>query len=111
MITRFSLAWAFLRSVLSAMLWEFSARHLTAFLSDFRRSNNSSQKAEIYTLSSKQPPQKIRFDKDLVAIEASNRPRLTGIVRGTALLHVLRSRPVVWPDSRRRSRECQMRWI
>ncbi|GFT49954.1 hypothetical protein TNCV_4175821 [Trichonephila clavipes] len=49
-----------------------------------------------------------RDSENLVAIEASNGPRLIGIVRGTALLHVLRRRPIVWPDSRRRSRECQM---
>ncbi|GFY10493.1 RNase H domain-containing protein [Trichonephila clavipes] len=32
-----------------------------------------------------------------------SRPRMTKIVRGTAFLHVLFRRPIVWPDSRRRS--------
>ncbi|GFT39162.1 uncharacterized protein TNCV_3686661 [Trichonephila clavipes] len=39
-----------------------------------------------------------------VAIEVSSRPKLTGIVRGKAFLHVLRRRPIGCPDSRKRTR-------
>ncbi|GFV21868.1 hypothetical protein TNCV_4525551 [Trichonephila clavipes] len=38
---------------------------------------------------------------DSVAIEVSSRPKLTGIVRGKAFLHVLRRRPIGCPDSRK----------
>ncbi|GFW02911.1 uncharacterized protein TNCV_3733101 [Trichonephila clavipes] len=41
---------------------------------------------------------------DSVAIEVSSRPKLTGIVRGKAFLHVLRRRPIGYPDSRKRTR-------
>ncbi|GFS60133.1 hypothetical protein TNCV_2826551 [Trichonephila clavipes] len=37
------------------------------------------------------------------AIGVSNRPKLTGIVRGKAFLHVLRRRPIGCPDSRKRT--------
>ncbi|GFW78088.1 hypothetical protein TNCV_135581 [Trichonephila clavipes] len=40
---------------------------------------------------------------DSVAIEVSSRPKLTGIVRGKAFLHVLRRRPIGCPDSRKRT--------
>ncbi|GFV97085.1 kinectin [Trichonephila clavipes] len=43
--------------------------------------------------------------KDSVAIEVSTRPKLKGIVPGTAFLHVLRRRPTGWPGSRKRSPE------
>ncbi|GFS81647.1 hypothetical protein TNCV_2440651 [Trichonephila clavipes] len=36
-----------------------------------------------------------------VAIGVSSRPKLTGIVRGKAFLHVLRRRPIGFPDSRK----------
>ncbi|GFT78018.1 hypothetical protein TNCV_2820371 [Trichonephila clavipes] len=36
---------------------------------------------------------------DSVAIGVSSRPKLTGIVRGKAFLHVLRRRPIGCPDS------------
>ncbi|GFW40411.1 hypothetical protein TNCV_1019691 [Trichonephila clavipes] len=38
---------------------------------------------------------------DSIAIEVSIRPKLTGIVRGKAFLHVLRRRPIGCPDSRK----------
>ncbi|GFS48730.1 uncharacterized protein TNCV_3444491 [Trichonephila clavipes] len=41
---------------------------------------------------------------DSVAIEVSSRPKLTGIVRGKAFLHVLRRRPIGCPDSLKRTR-------
>ncbi|GFV12422.1 hypothetical protein TNCV_1792011 [Trichonephila clavipes] len=41
---------------------------------------------------------------DSVAIEVSSRPKLTGIVRGKAFLHVLRRRLIGYPDSRKRTR-------
>ncbi|GFW53060.1 uncharacterized protein TNCV_131251 [Trichonephila clavipes] len=41
---------------------------------------------------------------DSVAIEVSSRPKLTGIVRGKAFLHVLRRRLIGCPDSRKRTR-------
>ncbi|GFV04330.1 hypothetical protein TNCV_919511 [Trichonephila clavipes] len=37
------------------------------------------------------------------AIEVSSRPKLTGIVRGKAFLHVLRRRRIGCPDSRKRT--------
>ncbi|GFT31539.1 uncharacterized protein TNCV_609321 [Trichonephila clavipes] len=37
------------------------------------------------------------------AIGVSSRPKLTGIVRGKAFLHVLRRRPIGCPDSRKRT--------
>ncbi|GFW10789.1 hypothetical protein TNCV_4919081 [Trichonephila clavipes] len=40
---------------------------------------------------------------DLVDIEVSSRPKLTGIVRGKVFLHVLRRRPIGCPDSRKRT--------
>ncbi|GFX58771.1 probable RNA-directed DNA polymerase from transposon X-element [Trichonephila clavipes] len=40
---------------------------------------------------------------DSVAIGVSSRPKLTGIVRGKAFLHVLRRRPIGCPDSRKRT--------
>ncbi|GFS74672.1 hypothetical protein TNCV_3978091 [Trichonephila clavipes] len=55
-----------------------------------------------------EPDEIMHINRDSETIKASNGPRLIGIVRGTALLHVLRRRPIVWPESRRRSRECQM---
>ncbi|GFU51288.1 hypothetical protein TNCV_3523541 [Trichonephila clavipes] len=39
-----------------------------------------------------------------VAIEVSSGPKLTGIVRGKAFLHVLRRRLIGCPDSRKRTR-------
>ncbi|GFT76750.1 hypothetical protein TNCV_1682221, partial [Trichonephila clavipes] len=39
-----------------------------------------------------------------VAIEVSSRPKLTGIVRGKALLDALRRRPIGCPDSRKCTR-------
>ncbi|GFX28941.1 uncharacterized protein TNCV_3029841 [Trichonephila clavipes] len=39
---------------------------------------------------------------DSVAIGVSSRPKLTGIVRGKAFLHVLHRRPIGCPDSRKR---------
>ncbi|GFV19537.1 hypothetical protein TNCV_464531 [Trichonephila clavipes] len=46
------------------------------------------------------PPQKIRFEKGVdVENGVSSRPKLTGIVRGKAFLHVLRRRPIGCPDS------------
>ncbi|GFS55485.1 hypothetical protein TNCV_1627411 [Trichonephila clavipes] len=47
---------------------------------------------------------KCTFNLDSVAIEVSSRPKLTGIVRGKAFLHVLRRRPIGCPDSRKRTR-------
>ncbi|GFU84285.1 hypothetical protein TNCV_2184811 [Trichonephila clavipes] len=41
--------------------------------------------------------------KDPSSIEVSSRPKLTGIVRGKAFLHVLRRRPIGCPVSRKRS--------
>ncbi|GFU69603.1 hypothetical protein TNCV_3238471, partial [Trichonephila clavipes] len=38
-----------------------------------------------------------------VAIGVSSRPKLTGIVRGKAFLHVLRRRLIGCPDSRKRT--------
>ncbi|GFT95154.1 histone-lysine N-methyltransferase SETMAR [Trichonephila clavipes] len=38
------------------------------------------------------------------AIGVSSRPKLTGIVRGKAFLHVLRRRPIGCPDSRKRTK-------
>ncbi|GFX67306.1 hypothetical protein TNCV_4657771 [Trichonephila clavipes] len=46
-----------------------------------------------------------------IAVEVSTQPRLNGIVRGRDFLHVLRRRRIGCPDSRRRSREFQMRLI
>ncbi|GFT06348.1 uncharacterized protein LOC101238613 [Trichonephila clavipes] len=42
--------------------------------------------------------------KDSVAIEVWSRPKLTGIVRGKAFLHVLRRRLIGCPNSRKRTR-------
>ncbi|GFS54948.1 hypothetical protein TNCV_3576501 [Trichonephila clavipes] len=42
-------------------------------------------------------------ETDSAAIEVSTRPKLNGIVSGTAFLHVLRRHPTGWPDSRKRS--------
>ncbi|GFY20477.1 hypothetical protein TNCV_211091 [Trichonephila clavipes] len=42
--------------------------------------------------------------QDSKAIELSSRPKLTGIVRGKAFLHVLRRRPIGCADSRIRTR-------
>ncbi|GFX07356.1 hypothetical protein TNCV_504141 [Trichonephila clavipes] len=39
------------------------------------------------------------------SIEVSTRPKLNGIVPGTAFFHALRRRPTGWPDSRKRSPE------
>ncbi|GFT40614.1 hypothetical protein TNCV_3007891 [Trichonephila clavipes] len=47
-------------------------------------------------------------ERPSVAIGVSSRPKLTGIVRGKAFLHVLRRRPIGCPDSRERTLECQM---
>ncbi|GFT50500.1 hypothetical protein TNCV_551191 [Trichonephila clavipes] len=44
------------------------------------------------------------YEVDSVAIEVSSRPKLTGIVRGKAFLHVLRRRPIGCPDSRKHTR-------
>ncbi|GFT81625.1 hypothetical protein TNCV_3674491 [Trichonephila clavipes] len=48
--------------------------------------------------------EKIRFNIDSVAIEVSSRPKLTGILREKAFLHVLRRRLIGCPDSRKRTR-------
>ncbi|GFX08582.1 uncharacterized protein TNCV_4170811 [Trichonephila clavipes] len=44
------------------------------------------------------------FKLDSVATEVSSRPKLTGIVRGKAFLHVLHRHPIGYPDSRKRTR-------
>ncbi|GFY26732.1 hypothetical protein TNCV_4374781 [Trichonephila clavipes] len=41
---------------------------------------------------------------DYVALDILSPPKLTGIVRGKAFLHVLRRRPIDCPDSRKRAR-------
>ncbi|GFX56196.1 hypothetical protein TNCV_1631251 [Trichonephila clavipes] len=42
-----------------------------------------------------------RFGQEVSGV--SSRPKLTGIVRGKAFLHVLRRRPIGCPDSRKRT--------
>ncbi|GFY05093.1 transposable element Tcb1 transposase [Trichonephila clavipes] len=42
---------------------------------------------------------------DSVAIEVSTRPKLNGIVPGTAFLYALRRRPIGYPDERKPSPE------
>ncbi|GFW52228.1 hypothetical protein TNCV_2426751 [Trichonephila clavipes] len=46
----------------------------------------------------------IYMSVDSIAIEVLRRPKLTGIVRGKAFLHVLRRHPIGCPDSRKRIR-------
>ncbi|GFW51699.1 hypothetical protein TNCV_1186311 [Trichonephila clavipes] len=51
-----------------------------------------------------QPYIEVYLPNNSVAIEVSSRPKLTGIVRGKAFLHVLRRRSIGYPDSRKRTR-------